>query len=159
MPFKSKCASLKVSAALLTLFITIVAASLSTSTPAASAFQKGGEYVAVYAADCVTPQTVFNPGDIVCAQAGNYPVQPSQPFYRRFSWMAADGSVADRNTIKVDPQNDTFVIPTSGPLAQLGTWYVSTIDESADRNATAKFIVSNPRIPSTDLSISKAGPY
>jgi uncharacterized repeat protein (TIGR01451 family) len=157
--FQSKCTSLKVSATLLLLLIAIVAASLSPSTPAASAFRSSGEYVEVYAADCVTPQTIFNPGDTVCAQAGNYPVQPSNPFYRRFSWMSADGSVADRSTIKGDPQADRFIIPTSGPFAQLGTWHVSTIDESADRNATAKFIVRDPRISLTDLSVSKAGPY
>lgn len=123
----------------------------------AAAFQSGPEYVKTFAADCVTPQTVFSPGDTVCAEAGDFPAKPGDG-YRRFQWVAPDGFAAEVSNVKEDPQSDRFIIPTSGQFAQLGTWAVATINGDADRLTVAKFVVRNPKFRAADLSISKVGP-
>lgn len=124
----------------------------------AAAFQRGGvEYVKTFADDCVTPQAVFNVGDTVCVEAGDFPA-PLGAGYRRFQWTTPDGLVADLTNVKVDPQGDRFVIPTSGQFAQLGPWTVATINADSDRFAVAKFTVRNPKLPSANLSIFKEGP-
>jgi uncharacterized repeat protein (TIGR01451 family) len=127
------------------------------ATKGAAAFRGGVEYVKTFADDCVTPQTVFNVGDTVCVEAGDFPA-PLSAGYRRFQWTTPDGLVADLTNVKVDPQGDKFVIPTSGQFAQLGSWTVATINGDSDRFAVAKFTVRNPRIPSVNLSIFKEGP-
>lgn len=123
----------------------------------AAAFQSGPEYVKTFAADCVTPQTVFNPGDTVCAEAGDFPA-PLGARYRRLQWTTPDILVADLTNIKEAPQNDRFVIPTSGQFAQLGTWTVATINADSDRFAVAKFTVRDPKVRLANLSIFKEGP-
>jgi uncharacterized repeat protein (TIGR01451 family) len=110
--------------------------------------------VATYAADCITPQSVFTLGDTVCAQAGDFPVALTGRF-RRFQWGAPDTSVADLSFVKVDPQYDSFIIPTTGALAQVGTWYVKTINASGEGHAVAKFTVRHPTIRAADLWITK----
>jgi uncharacterized repeat protein (TIGR01451 family) len=140
------------------LALAVSAAFIITTIPGAArraaAFQSGAEYVKTFAADCVTPQTVFNPGDTVCAEAGDFPA-PLSARYRRFQWAPPDGFVADLTNVKIDPQSDKFVIPASGAL---GTWTVATIDGDSNRFAVAKFTVRNPRFPAANLSVYKDGP-
>lgn len=133
-------------------------AAKAAPTRATAALQQrsGGEYVQTFAADCITPQTVFNLGDTVCAEAGGFPLAPSFR-YRRFEWIAPDRYVADQTNIKVDPQNDSFIIPTSGQFAQPGTWTLASINADSDLYAVAKFIVRDPRIAYANLSINKLG--
>lgn len=133
------------------------AAFFSFTTPGIAAFQSGVEYVKTFADDCVTPQTVFNPGDTVCVEAGDFPA-PLSARYRRFQWTSPDGLVADLTNIKEAPQHDKFLVPTSGQFAQLGTWTVATINGDSDRFAVAKFIVRNPKLPYANLSVFKDGP-
>lgn len=123
---------------------------------AAPLFQ-GGEYVKTYAADCATPQTIFDLGDTVCAEVGAFPLSPTSR-YRRFLWRAPNYAVADLSGVKVDPQFDKFVIPTSGALAQPGTWHVRSVDASAEGHASAKFIVRRPFSILADLWIRKTAP-
>lgn len=147
---------LRTSAALLVLSIVTIAAAVTAST--APAFEEVGptEFVTVYAGDCVTPQTIFNPGDVVCVQAGNFPVATDWGHrYRRFSWVAPDRQIADQTNIKADPQYDRFAIPTSGSA---GTWYVTTLDSEASRYANAKFVVRYPFAIAADLAVFKDGP-
>lgn len=143
------------------LALAVSAAFFSFTIPGAmrgvAAFQSGGEYVKTFAADCVTPQTVFNLGDTVCAEAGDFPA-PLSARYRRFQWATPDGLAADMTNIKEAPQNDRFVIPTSGQLAQRGTWTVATVNGDSDRFAVAKFTVRDPKARAANLSISKDGP-
>lgn len=129
------------------------------ATPTAAAFEEGaGEYVTVYAKDCQTPQTVFNLGDVVCVTAGGFPL-PLETFnYRRLSWLAPNLTVAGQVGFYTDPQREYFEIPTSGDLAQVGTWYASTINVHSGRRVSGKFYVRNPRIPFIDLSIFKVAP-
>jgi len=127
------------------------------ATRDAAAFQGGVEYVKTLADDCATPKTVFSPGDTVCVEAGDFPAKPDDE-HRRFQWTAPDGLVAELNNVKEDPQNDKFVVPTSGQFAQLGKWTVAIINADSNRLVVAKFTVRNPRFRATDLSISKNGP-
>jgi uncharacterized repeat protein (TIGR01451 family) len=146
---------LRTSAALFVLSIITIAAAVTASTT--PAFESGGpEFVTVYADDCATPKTVFTPGEVVCAQAGNFPVQTDWGFrYRRFSWVAPNREVMDQTNVKADPQFDRFAIPSSGSV---GTWYVTTLDVESSRYANGKFIVRNPFTRITDLVALKDGP-
>ncbi|HJQ33388.1 MAG TPA: hypothetical protein VJ866_14475 [Pyrinomonadaceae bacterium] len=132
-------------------------AAKSAPSPPAPAFAPAAEYVKTYASDCVTPQTIFSPGETVCAEAGAI-LGSLTLRYRRFQWAAPNGFVANHTNIKVTPQTDKFIIPTSGSFLQYGTWIVSTVDESAGLRAAAKFTVRNPRLPLADLTLAKAWP-
>ncbi|HEV2883039.1 MAG TPA: hypothetical protein VGX24_17355 [Pyrinomonadaceae bacterium] len=137
------------------LSVITIAAAVSAST--APAFEPGGdEFVTTYADDCVTPKSIFDPGEVVCVQAGNFPVQTDWGYrYRRFSWIAPDREVMDQTNIKADPQYDRFAIPSDGSA---GTWYVTTLDSESSRFANAKFIVRRPFTFTTNLAIFKDGP-
>lgn len=134
------------------------ARSSRSAVNAAAVFQSADEAVTVYAKDCRTPQTVFNLGDTVCMTAGNFPLPLDSFQYRRLSWVAPDLTIAEQVLFRSDPQTEYFTIPTSGDLAQVGTWYATTIDVHSGRRANGKFYVRNPRIPFVDLSISTSAP-
>lgn len=147
---------LRTSAALFVLCLVTIAAAVSASTAPAPEEAGAAEFITIYAGDCVTPQTVFNPGDVVCVQAGNFPVAADWGYrYRRFSWIAPDRQIADQTNIKADPQYDRFAIPGSGST---GTWYVTTLDVESSRFANAKFVVRYPFAIAADLRIFKDGP-
>jgi uncharacterized repeat protein (TIGR01451 family) len=141
---------------LFVLSVITIASAISAST--APAFQQGGggEFITVYADDCSTPQTVFNPGDVVCVQAGNFPLAPDAGYrYRRISWVSPNREIMNESIIKSDPEYDRFAIPGGG---NTGTWYVATIDVESGRYSTAKFVVRSEFGVTADLSIHKTGP-
>lgn len=151
------------------IFIATIAGAFSASNasgPAAvspatapAAFEEGAEeFVSVYASDCKTPQITFNLGDTVCITTGNFPLPPESFQYRRLSWVTPDRTVADQVLVRRDPQTEYFTIPTSGDLAQPGTWYATTINVHSGRRANGKFYVRNPRLPYVDLSLSMTAP-
>lgn len=147
---------LRTSAAVFVLSVAIIAGVVTAST--APVFESGGsEFVTTYADDCATPKTVFEPGEVVCVQAGNFPVLSADwgYRYRRFSWVAPSREVMDQTTIKADPQYDRFAIPTSGST---GTWHITTLDSDSSRYANAKFIVRSAFARTADLTILKDGP-
>ncbi|HZG53043.1 MAG TPA: hypothetical protein VEZ40_12985 [Pyrinomonadaceae bacterium] len=147
---------LRTSATLFLLTIATIATAISAST--APAFEEAGasEFVTVYADDCATPKTVFNPGEVVCVKAGNFPLASDWGYrYRRFSWVAPDRQIMDQTNIKADPQFDRFAIPGG---ATAGTWYVTTLDVDSSRYANARFVVRRAYSYTTDLSIFKDGP-
>lgn len=115
------------------------------------------ETVQTFASDCVTPRTVFYLGDTVCALVSNAQVD-SAAVYRRLQWGAPDVTEGQRTDIYKESQYELFHIPSSGPLAQIGSWTVQTIDPSANGYATAKFVVRDPFRLVVDLSIFKYGP-
>jgi uncharacterized repeat protein (TIGR01451 family) len=133
-------------------------ASNAVNNSPAAVEEAAEEYVTVYAKDCRTPQTVFNLGDTVCITAGNFPLPLDAFNYRRLSWVAPDLSVADQVLFRSDPQTEYFEIPTSGDLAQVGTWYATTINVHSGRRVNGKFYVRNPRFPFIDLSIAMSAP-
>lgn len=134
-------------------------ASGNRSNASAAVYEESlGEYVTVYAKDCRTPQTVFNLGDTVCITAGNFPLPLDAFNYRRLSWITPDQTVASQVLFRSDPQTEYFDIPASGDLAQIGTWYATTINVHSGRRVNGKFYVRNPRLPMIDLSISMSAP-
>jgi uncharacterized repeat protein (TIGR01451 family) len=162
-----KFSRLRTLAVSLFIFIATIAGAFSASTastPArgtttAAAFEETtGEYVTVYAKDCTTPQIVFNLGDTVCMTAGNFPLPLESFQYRRLSWVAPDLTVAEQVLFRTDPQTEFFTIPSSGDLAQVGTWHATTINVHSGRRANGKFYVRDPSMRLADLSISKSAP-
>jgi uncharacterized repeat protein (TIGR01451 family) len=124
---------------------------------AATLFQNTVEYITVYAGDCVTPQTVFNLGDVVCAEAGGF-AAPLAERSRRFYWSAPGSLVPDTSDITVDPDYTRFRIPDTGDFARVGTWHVATVNPDANREVRARFIVRNPKIRFADIVLEKWGP-
>jgi uncharacterized repeat protein (TIGR01451 family) len=116
------------------------------------------ESIDTFAPNCTTLKDAFNLGDTVCAVATGAPLPVNGFRQRRFEWVAPDGSVARHIDITTDPQSDPFILPLSGPFAQVGTWIVKTIDNSADGFAIARFVVRNPNLAAADLSVVKIGP-
>lgn len=126
-------------------------------SPSATLFQAPVEYVRTYAGDCVTPQTVFYLGDVVCAEAGGF-AAPLADRSRRFYWSSPRALVPEKSDINVDPDYDRFKIPDTGDFALVGTWHVSTVNPDANREVRAKFIVRNPKIRFADIVLQKWGP-
>ncbi|MDQ1522303.1 MAG: hypothetical protein QOE47_227 [Pyrinomonadaceae bacterium] len=150
----SVCSLLRISTALLVLSAFTIATAISAST--APAFQPVGESVTIYAGDCSTPQTVFNPGDTVCVQAANFPLAPDAGYrYRRIAWVSPSREIIEERELKSDPDYDRIAIPASGST---GTWYVTTLNVESGRYADAKFVVRKDRAVTADLSIYKDGP-
>lgn len=146
----------RTSTVLLILSVVTIAAAVSASTAPALQEATVSEFITVYADDCATPKTVFEPGEVVCVQAGNFPVDPSTAYrYRRISWIAPNRDVADQTNIKADPQFDRFAIPTN---ASTGTWYVTTLDIDSARYANGRFVVRKPLAVTADLSIFHDSP-
>lgn len=124
---------------------------------AAAPFQSAAEFITVYAGDCVTPQTIFNLGDVVCAHAGGF-AAPLAERSRRFYWSAPGALVPDTSDINTDPDYSRFRIPDTGSFARVGTWHVATVNTDANREVRARFIVRNPRIRFADIVLEKWGP-
>ena len=135
----------------------ICAALVCTLAFGGRAGEAADEFVTIYAADCATPQTYFNLGDTVCVQVGNFPA-PLTTRFRRVQWSAPDKAIARLSSLRADPQFTSFVIPSTGTLAQPGTWQVTTIDASGEGFAAARFIVRNPAILLADLWVTKLAP-
>jgi uncharacterized repeat protein (TIGR01451 family) len=115
------------------------------------------ETISTYAPDCVTPKTIFNLGDTVCAVATGGPLGP--PVQRRFEWVAPDGVVFHLGPdITSDPQNSSQTIPATGSFAQVGTWVVKTVDVSNNGYAVTRFVVRDPNNAAVDLSVQMFGP-
>ena len=122
-----------------------------------SSAQGGTEYNNLFAGDCATPKSSFYLGDTVCATIGDFPL-PVTSRYRRFQWVAPDGRVFDQNGVKLDPQSDSIVLPTTGDFAQYGTWTIRAIDIQSQIRTIARFKVLNREFRIVDLGVLKDGP-
>jgi uncharacterized repeat protein (TIGR01451 family) len=136
---------------------TLPGAAKGAPPPNAPALAPPLEYVMTFADDCVTPKTTFSLGETVCAEAGGFPA-PLAARFRRFQWGTPDGFTAGLTNIKVDPQKDKFILPTTGQFAQYGSWTVSSIDADSDRFAVARFLVRNPKLPFANITLAKVWP-
>jgi uncharacterized repeat protein (TIGR01451 family) len=133
------------------------AAAGGSAPPSAPAPEGGDEYVKTFDEDCATPKTIFVQGDTVCAESGLFPL-PLFSRYRRFQWVTPNGFVAELTPLKVDPQFDKFVIPSTGDFAKLGTWTVRSIGVSANVYTEASFKVRHRFFTFADLWLTKFGP-
>ncbi len=121
----------------------------------------GDEMVETFAADCTTPQAIFNLGDIVCAKATNAPLRNPYPL-RSFNWSGTRGFIRQSEDVDTDPDTNLFTIPSSNTsiiegeiVDNRGTWAVS-INSTGDNTtrAIAYFTVSDPANAAADLQVS-----
>jgi uncharacterized repeat protein (TIGR01451 family) len=113
--------------------------------------------IATYAADCVTPKTVFNLGDVVCAIATG--VSPA--LGRRFAWTDPAGFIRTFTPITTDPQADPFNLPGSNTtiignfvVDNRGTWKASVVSSRGSLLFSAPFTVKGAT-PTANLSVAK----
>ena len=79
-----------------------------------------GETIAIYAADCSTPKTEFNLGDVICAVTDGVDLV-TEPGNYYVNWHSPSNVITDGPTITQNPQSFLFSLPTS-PSGNLGTW-------------------------------------
>lgn len=129
---------------------------------ALAALQAGPESIVVNApaiprpAGCTNPD-VFCLGETVTAVVTNAPLREGFR-ERRILWGAPDGSVPQVVDVTTDPQTDSYLLPTDGIFAQVGTWTVRTINNRGGGVVVATFEVGDPTQPSADLQITMTGP-
>lgn len=118
-----------------------------------------GPAISTYAADCTTPKTSFNLGEIVCAKVSG--VDPG--FNRRFAWVDPAGNIRDFTSITTDPQTDSFTLPTDATelidnvlVDNRGGWKVDVISSRGTVLLGSSFNVQDPANARADLSIAKA---
>ncbi|HEX8088046.1 MAG TPA: HYR domain-containing protein, partial [Blastocatellia bacterium] len=150
----------------LILFATITAFFLSSLSGLPNqGFSRGAqvsassESISTFRADCSTASTSLNLGETACAVAVGAQLPISGRRQRRFQWVAPDGSVVQQADITSSPQSDSFVIPATGQFAQVGTWFIKTVDNGGAGFDSASFVVLNPANASVDLSVIKNGPF
>ncbi|HEX8472568.1 MAG TPA: HYR domain-containing protein [Pyrinomonadaceae bacterium] len=119
---------------------------------------QSGEAIITLASNCATPQASFNLGQTVCAEVVGAPQSIFGFRQRRVQWITPDGKVALQTDITSDPYSDSFTLPTTGPLAQVGMWTVRTINNRSQGVVSATFEVLDPANASTDLSLTMNGP-
>ncbi|MDQ3805757.1 MAG: PxKF domain-containing protein, partial [Acidobacteriota bacterium] len=123
------------------------------------------EAVATFAADCLTPKTSFNLGDVVCARATDVAVGGSEFFpvipLRKFSWINPAGMQVSSTPIASLTQTDSFTIPSDATTTfgetvvdNRGGWrvVVASLFDSSER-AAAGFTVRQPNNAAVDLSV------
>ncbi len=121
------------------------------------------ETIATYAADCVTPKSSFNFGDIVCAKVdGGYPLEVSP---RRVTWVGPDDVLRDQDQSPGAPftyyapvstigETFTFTLPARDPgVDERGVWRVTSVTSRSSVRAAAYFTVSDPADNVVDLVV------
>jgi uncharacterized repeat protein (TIGR01451 family) len=118
------------------------------------------EGIATFNADCVTPQTDFLLGEVVCAKASG--VQPS-PFPWRVLWVDIQGIVRQSNAASTD---DTatylYQIPTTETsnvdgvtVDNRGNWSVKLTRSNGAVRQSAVFVVHELANPVSDVYVQK----
>lgn len=79
-----------------------------------------GETISIYAADCSTPKTEFNLGDVICAVTDGVDLT-TVPGNYYVNWHSPSNEITDGPTITQNPQSFLFTIPSS-PSGNVGTW-------------------------------------
>ena len=79
-----------------------------------------GETIAIYAADCSTPKTDFNLGDVICAVTDGVDLV-TEPGNYYVNWHSPSNGITNGPTITQNPQSFLFTLPTSAS-GNVGTW-------------------------------------
>ena len=116
------------------------------------------ETVETFESDCTTGENIYVLGETICAVATNVPTPFLGFRQRRFQWISPSGIVVQQTDITTNPNSDSFTVPTTGPLAQVGTWTVRLIRNNGSTVALTRFTVRDPNNLRVDLSVSKFGP-
>jgi uncharacterized repeat protein (TIGR01451 family) len=130
--------------------------------------QAGGEAITTYESDCVTPGSLFELGDTVCARVSGARLGVGGNAARRVNWVARTGSVVLSGDVTNDPQTFSFTLPSSETtlitdegggtvtVDNRGVWkvYIADAAESSFRTG-ATFTVRAPT-PYVDLQIGQS---
>ncbi len=103
-----------------------------------------GETVTLYAADCATPRSSFNLGEVVCAKTDG--VDLSVPNNHFMNWIDSQLNSTDGGTITQNPQFFLFTPPTAD------TWK-ATIGRVAPPDSS---IIGNPPLFTVDTGVGVA---
>jgi uncharacterized repeat protein (TIGR01451 family) len=131
--------------------------------------QGPSETIETFASNCTTPKTDFDLGDTVCAKFSGAPLGDAERAQRRIGWVSPYGTLAQGADITTDPQNGTYLVPTSqtqtftdsggGTVVadNRGTWTVNTYSTAdGSLQTSAKFTVHDPATPYVDLSVGQS---
>ena len=140
--------------AILACFGVLILMAIMVRAPFSSA--QTSESINTFASDCATSKTTFNLGDPVCAETMNALIADpivGSGVQRRFEWVTPDGNLFQSigPDITTTTQSTSITIPATGPLAQVGTWTVKTVDSSNNGHAVARFVVVDPANANVDL--------
>jgi uncharacterized repeat protein (TIGR01451 family) len=138
----------------------ILASWSSIFTPFLPTPQPSAEGIATFAGDCVTPQTDFNLGDVVCAKATGVPVTL---FPWHVLWVDTAGFVRQSDDASTDEATEyRYTLPSTATstvndqtVDNRGTWKVNLTKSSGAVRQTARFIVHEPANPVADVFIQK----
>lgn len=110
--------------------------------------------IATYAADCVTPKSSFNLGEVVCAKTFGAPASGAAVVF-------SDPDNFQRGALPVaaNAQSYLFTLPGTGTtdgVDNRGTWAAAVVNTNDNsRRAVAAFLVHDPQEPVADVTISK----
>jgi uncharacterized repeat protein (TIGR01451 family) len=138
-------------------------ASRTANLSPASVFQPlpfAAEGIATFNSDCITPQTDFFLGDVVCAKASG--VQPSV-FPWRVLWVDTEGFVRQANNASInDATTYMFQIPNTAAstvneqtVDNRGTWNVRLTRSTGAVRQIATFVVHEHDNPVADAFVQK----
>jgi len=125
--------------------------------------------IETFASDCTTPKTDFDLGETVCAKITGAPLGEVDRAARRIGWVSPYGSLAQGADIATDPQNGTYLIPSTQTqtftdsgggtvvVDNRGTWTVNTYSTAdGSLRTSANFTVHDPDTPYVDLSVGQS---
>ena len=137
--------------------VTIAEPNDISQTPAIFTVTQAPQSITTYAADCMTPQSLFTLGDVVCAKAVGF----DPAFNRRLAWIDPAGITRTFVPITSDPQTNSFTLPTAETelidiflVDNRGTWKVNVVSSRGSQLASAPFQVRGAS-PRADLSVGK----
>ena len=119
------------------------------------------EGIATYRADCVTPQTDFNLGDVVCAKATGVPSGLLFPY--RVTWVDTAGFIRQSDPAVADDQATyTYTLPATATsvvndqtVDNRGTWRVNLTRANGAIRQTADFVVHEVGNTQADAFVQK----
>ena len=127
-------------------------------------FQTSGEEtIETFAADCVTPKSIFILGETVCAKVTNASVlRPTRPL-RRFSWVGPANAIRQQTNITSSTQTDLFTLPATQTtligdvlVDNRGEWMaISSNTTDGSTKARAGFSVRDPAQAAANLTLAK----
>jgi uncharacterized repeat protein (TIGR01451 family) len=118
------------------------------------------EGIATFNGDCITPQSDFFLGDVVCAKATGV---PATVFPWRVLWIDTAGFVRQSNDASTDETTEyRYTLPTTATsdvngqtVDNRGTWKVNLVRSNGAVRQTARFTVHETANPVADVFIQK----
>ena len=116
--------------------------------------------ISTFESTCVTPKTLFELDQIVCATAYHGTVAA-----RRLVWIDPSGNARQVDSISSDPESFSFHLPATqtsvvgnDTVDNRGQWKVNMISSRGSAVATTTFSVQDPQNPASDIGVVKSAP-